>query len=198
MKKAIAALSGIFLSIAPCQARMRPEESRLQPKVVSMQTPLSEKDAGAIQPISFEELTKFSTDWTAYAEWLKKSGKESSLAYAGVNPSRDYPEESRKFLEKRDWTVDRFFHLERIIREALSYLIQAEKYDAFAKQIDNQIRALQANASLTQSEKNKLEEQLRLTASRKEEYVPPKVPVSPEEMELIKANRASLQQLMSR
>lgn len=198
MKKIIAALSGIFLSVAPCQARPAPEAARLQPKTAVRQTPLSEKDAAAVRPISYEELSKFSTDWTAYAQWLKSDGKESSLAYAGINPPRDYSEEAQKFLERRGWTVDRFFHLERTVRETLTYLIQTEKQENFTRRMEEQIRAVRENDSLSKKDRRLLEEQLQSAVERKSASVPPDVSVSPEELALIKANRDSLELLMSR
>ena len=177
------------IAVFPCTAQEKPP--------VSIITPLPSKDADAIQLIGVEELQKFSIDWTAYAAWLKKAGRKEGVAYADVSPSSDYSKASRKWIEKRGWTVDRFFYVERLIRETLSYLIQVEKRDEYVRQIESQVKAIRSSSAIPDAQKDRMEEQLRLTVSRKEEYVPPHQPVTDEELELIKANRQSLSELMA-
>lgn len=189
MKKLFLVLFGLFCFSRPCFA----QEEIIGPVV----TPLAERDANAIGLITFEELSKFSVDWEDYVKWMKKKGKKGGAAHTQMTPSPDYSKESQKFLERRDWTVDRFFYVEGRIRETLSYLIKVEKRDEYIKHVESQVRAIRASSALSDSEKDRMETQLRNTVSRKEEYIPPDKPLTDGEIELVKANRATLVELMS-
>ena len=156
-------------------------------------TALSEDELSATAPLTFEELSRFSRDWTDYIAWLDDT--DDAPAYATVSETHDYSPATRKWIEKRDWTVDRFFYVEQHIRNALNYLAKVEKRDAYVAHIDTQIRNLEQSNF---ADKQKMIAQLRKTVERKEEYIPPVQPVTDDELLLIKTNRASLQALMNR
>ena len=159
-------------------------------------TPLSAKDIHATQTLSFEELERFSKDWTQYTIWLKKQSSESNVvAHMSVNPTADYSKASRKWIEKNNWTVDRFFYIEKIIRESLNYLSALQKYEAFITQIDAQVDTLRKSDI---PNKEEIIAHLMKSVERKEEYIPPVQPVSDDELALIKANFNSLSELMRR
>lgn len=185
-------LSALFFSGTPAVVHAQKYTGE-----VSRKSPLPRKDVEVIAPMTFDELRRFVRDWKRYSRWLKTDGKQyHAVAYLEPVETADYPDEVVRWMDERGWATDRFFLLERRIRETLSVLKMEEKRTNFTEHMQLQIISLQKDPTKTKAEKKALEEQYLKSVEnvvQSMNYVPP---VSPEELELIKLNRKALEAVM--
>ncbi|MBR1945532.1 MAG: hypothetical protein IJ846_04495 [Alphaproteobacteria bacterium] len=161
-------------------------------------TAMPEEDLKAVAQVTFDELKLFVRDWRKYSRWLKADGNEyKAVAYLGVSRSNDYPPEVVRWMDEHGWTADRFFLLERKFRTTLSVQDHETKQTRLISHMENQIRQIEENTSLSKEEKQKMKQSfvdmirsLRLSLNVK-------APVSPEEYELIKLNHDALVKVLA-
>ena len=168
-----------------------------QQSSVPQKTQLPKSDVASVSPVTFEELRFFVRDWRRYSRWLKNEGRGTgAVAYAGVSTNPDYPPEAVRWLEERNWAPDRFFLIERRIRETLSVLQKEEKRRVFTEQMQRQIRLLQADTSKTPEQKAAMQKQYLKNVQNVVQAMKYQKPVSDKEMELFKLNRDVLERVM--
>lgn len=168
-----------------------------QQSSVPQKTQLPKSDVDSVSPVTFEELRFFVRDWRRYSRWLKNEGRGTgAVAYAGVSTNPDYPPEAVRWLEERNWAPDRFFLIERRIRETLSVLQKEEKRRVFTEQMQRQIRLLQADTSKTPEQKAALQKQYLKNVQNVVQAMKYQKPVSDKEMTLFKLNREVLERVM--
>jgi hypothetical protein len=166
-------------------AERTPAKKALPPEASA----LPMKELQAASPITFDELRLFVRDWRKYSRWLKTDGNEyKAVAYLGVSQSADYPPEVVKWMDKHGWAVDRFFLLERKFRITLSVQKQEAKQTVLKAHLEQQIRELDRNPSLSADQKKELKKQYQGTIQTVRSATSAKAPVTPEEYELIKLN----------
>lgn len=164
---------------------------------VPQKTQMPKSDVDSVSPVTFEELRFFVRDWRRYSRWLKNEGRGTgAVAYAGVSQNPDYPPEAVRWLEERNWAPDRFFLIERRIRETLSVLQKEEKRRVFTEQMQRQIRLLQADTSKTPEQKAAMQKQYLKNVQNVVKAMKYQKPVSDKEMTLFKLNREVLERVM--
>lgn len=154
-------------------------------------------DSAAVSPITFEELRFFVRDWRRYAGWLKNEGKNTgAVAYAGVSQNLDYAPESIRWLEERNWSPDRFFLIERRIRETLSVLKKEEKRRLVTEQMQRQISMLQKDKTKSPEEKAELKKRYLKNVENTVRSMKYEKPVTDKEMKMIEMNQKVLEKIM--
>lgn len=185
------------LTLVAVSAQPLPTSAQSYSGEVSKKSPMPQKDMEVIAPLTFDELKRFVRDWRRYSRWLQGDGKKfSAVAYLDAVEQVDYPQEVVNWMDQHGWATDRFFLLERRIRETLSALKKEEKRTSFTEHMQLQLNTLEEDETKSEKEKKALRQQyLRSIQNvvQTMDYVPP---VSPEEMELIKLNRKALETVM--
>lgn len=191
-------LCAVFFSFAAFAAVLLYAEGTCAQQAAKPQkTELPKADVASVSPITFEELRFFVRDWRRYSRWLKNEGRDTgAVAYAGVSPVADYPPEAVRWLEERNWAPDRFFLIERRIRETLSVLQKEEKRRVFTEQMQRQIRMLQTDTSKTPEQKAAMQRQYTKNIQNMVQAMKYTKPVSDKEMKLIQLNREVLENVM--
>ena len=148
--------------------------------------------------LSQEEIQTFAKDWTEYAQWLKSSGNEkNATAYLGISSSAEYPAEVVKWLEKRNWTTDRFFSLEQKFRETLSAQAREARTLPQIDALEKRIRAISANTSFSQDQKDIMLEKYKGQIKILKKGLESKPDISQKEYDLIKQNYGLLARALS-
>jgi len=156
------------------------------------------RDLRAAAPVRFPELRRFVADWRKYSRWLKTDGNQfKAVAYLGVSKNADYPVEVVRWMDEHGWAADRFFLLERKFRITLSVMAQENKQTSLLNHLELQIRQLDSNSALGKEEKERLREQYVAQTRSVRAATSTTAPVSPEEYELIKMNRAALTKILA-
>lgn len=191
-------LRSVFFSfVASAAVLLCAEGVCAQQAAFPQKTELSKTDVASVSPITFEELRFFVRDWRRYSRWLKNEGRNTgAVAYAGVSPNSDFPPEAVRWLEERNWAADRFFLIERRIRETLSVLQKEEKRRVFTEQMQRQIRLLQSDTSKTPEQKAAMQKQYTKNIQNMVQAMKYQKPVSDKEMKLIQLNRGVLENVM--
>ena len=148
--------------------------------------------------ITSDEIVSFIRDWPQYVQWLKASGNESkAVAYLGVSQSADYPAEVIKWLEKRNWTADRFFLLEQKFRGVISIQTQEAKIVSQISDLKKRIQMIGANTMLTVEQKQVMASKYSDNIKKLERNLEFDVPVTRQEYLLIKQNYGMLAKVLS-
>lgn len=169
---------------------------RKAPPPEASQMPM--RDLRAAAPVRFPELRRFVADWRKYSRWLKTDGNQfKAVAYLGVSKNADYPVEVVRWMDEHGWAADRFFLLERKFRITLSVMAQENKQTSLLNHLELQIRQLDSNSALGKEEKERLREQYVAQTRSVRAATSTTAPVSPEEYELIKMNRAALTKILA-
>ncbi|HAW34227.1 MAG TPA: hypothetical protein DCX19_06365, partial [Alphaproteobacteria bacterium] len=130
--------------------------------------------------------------------WLKTDGNQyKAVAYLGVSKNADYPVEVVRWMDEHGWAADRFFLLERKFRVTLSVMAQENKQTSLLNHLELQIRQLDSNETIGKEEKARLREQYVAQTRSVRAATSTTAPVSPEEYELIKMNRAALTKILA-
>ena len=148
--------------------------------------------------ITADEITSFIRDWPQYTKWLKESGNQTkAVAYLGVSPSADYPAEVVKWLEKRNWTADRFFLLEKRFKEILSIQVLEARVNAKTRELEKRIKTIKANSSLSADQQSSMTEKYTDNIKKIQKELAINIPATETEYLLIKQNQNILARVLS-
>jgi hypothetical protein len=109
-----------------------------------------------MKPLNVDELTKFVKDWPDFVNWSYKEDEyfNKDNAFNDLNGIRnDYSDAVIKWIEKRDWTVDRFFFVEQRIRKALKYIMLEEKNHKKNLSLKQNIKMIKQNDMIEESQR---------------------------------------------
>ncbi len=105
-------------------------------------------------PMTERELSKLISDWPAVVKWLEERGKDidadaSGAAMAAYFKGADF----ESFLKGKGWTTERFSYVAGTAFLLYGYITWELENPDVAKQFDDAIAEVRANAALSAAEK---------------------------------------------